>query len=61
MPAYVVLNDAHLLGIAERHPTGLVELRACPGIGPVKIESYGEEILDVLASVRESMLGTDDS
>ena len=60
VPAYVVLNDSHLAGIAERHPTGLVELRACPGIGPAKLESYGEEILDLLASVRESVLAKDD-
>ena len=46
MPAYVVLSDKHLDGIAERHPTSLAELRACPGIGPAKLESYGDEILD---------------
>ena len=51
VPAYVVLSDKHLDGIAERHPTSLVELRACPGIGPAKLESYGDEILEVLAKV----------
>ena len=30
VPAYVVLSDKHLDGIAERHPTSLAELRACP-------------------------------
>ena len=39
VPAYVVLSDKHLDGIAERHPTSLAELRACPGIGPAKLES----------------------
>ena len=50
-PAYVVLSDKHLDGIAERHPTSLAELRACPGIGPAKLESYGDEILEVLGSI----------
>ena len=51
VPAYVVLSDKHLTGIAERHPADLAELRMCPGIGPAKLEAYGEEILEILASV----------
>ncbi|MFP5256102.1 MAG: ATP-dependent DNA helicase UvrD2 [Acidimicrobiia bacterium] len=51
VPAYVVLSDKHLLGIAERMPADLEELRACPGIGPAKLDSYGDEILEVLARI----------
>ncbi|MEO7428843.1 MAG: HRDC domain-containing protein, partial [Acidimicrobiales bacterium] len=51
VPAFVVLSDKHLDGIAERYPTTLTELRACPGIGPAKLDTYGEEILEVLAGV----------
>lgn len=51
VPAYVVLSDKHLDGIADRHPGDLGELRACPGIGPAKLESYGDEILEVLRSL----------
>ena len=51
VPAFVVLSDKHLDGIAERHPTNLAELRACPGIGPAKLDTYGDEILDVLAGL----------
>jgi DNA helicase-2/ATP-dependent DNA helicase PcrA len=51
VPAYVVLSDKHLDGIAERHPTTLEELRSCPGIGPAKLESYGDEILELLADL----------
>lgn len=51
VPAYVVLADKHVDAIAERHPADLAALRACPGIGPAKLESYGEEILEVLASL----------
>ena len=52
VPAFVILSDKHLDGIAERHPTSLVELRACPGIGPAKLDSYGDEIIDLLASLQ---------
>ncbi|HYX44691.1 MAG TPA: ATP-dependent DNA helicase UvrD2 [Acidimicrobiales bacterium] len=48
MPPYVVMSDAHLRGIAERGPKSLVELSRCSGIGPVKLERYGDDILRVL-------------
>jgi DNA helicase-2/ATP-dependent DNA helicase PcrA len=51
VPAFVVLSDKHLAGIAARHPTSLAELRLCPGIGPAKLETYGEEILELLSSL----------
>jgi DNA helicase-2/ATP-dependent DNA helicase PcrA len=51
VPAFVVLSDKHLDGIAERRPTTLVELRACPGIGPAKLDTYGDEILEVLGGL----------
>jgi superfamily II DNA helicase RecQ len=52
MPPYIVLSDKHLGGIAEALPASLAELRNCPGIGPAKLESYGEDILEVLEAVR---------
>lgn len=48
VPAYVVLSDAHLAGIAADRPTTLAELSRCKGIGPAKLERYGDEILAVL-------------
>jgi DNA helicase-2/ATP-dependent DNA helicase PcrA len=48
VPAYVVLSDRHLQGIALARPASLRELRSLPGIGPTKLEAYGEEILAVL-------------
>lgn len=51
VPAYVVLSDKHLEGIAERMPSTLEALRSCPGIGPAKLDAYGDEILEVLASI----------
>ena len=50
VPPYVVMSDAHLKGIAERRPTTLAELAACPGIGPLKLERYGEDILGIIES-----------
>ena len=48
MPPYVIMSDAHLRGIAARAPTTLVSLAQCPGIGPVKLERYGDDILRIL-------------
>ncbi|MHB8294071.1 MAG: ATP-dependent DNA helicase UvrD2 [Acidimicrobiales bacterium] len=48
VPAYIVLADRYLTGIAASLPRSLEELRRLPGIGPTKLESYGEEILAVL-------------
>ncbi len=54
VPAYVVMNDKYLEGIAKRRPSNLAALRACDGVGPAKLESYGEEILAVLEGVSTS-------
>ena len=48
VPAYVVLNDQHLRGIARRRPTTLRQLAGCPGIGPTRLERYGDDILAAL-------------
>ena len=45
VPAYVVINDRHLMGIAERRPTDTRALAACPGIGPAKLAAYGDELV----------------
>jgi DNA helicase-2/ATP-dependent DNA helicase PcrA len=45
VPAYVVINDRHLMGIAERRPTDSRALAACPGIGPAKLAAYGDELV----------------
>lgn len=46
--AFIVLYDRHLRGIATARPTTLAELAALDGIGPTKLELYGEEILAAL-------------
>lgn len=49
MPAYVVFSNATLMAIAEMMPADDNELLNVPGIGPMKIEKYGEQILNILA------------
>ncbi len=51
VPAFVVLSDTHLAGIATSAPTSLDELARCAGIGPTKLERYGDEILAVIADL----------
>ena len=51
MPAYVVLNDRELAGIAASRPQTLVELSRCKGIGPNRLDRWGDELLAVLTEV----------
>jgi DNA helicase-2/ATP-dependent DNA helicase PcrA len=48
VPAYIVLSDADIDGIAVRRPRSLAEMADCRGIGPVKLERYGDELLAVV-------------
>jgi DNA helicase-2/ATP-dependent DNA helicase PcrA len=49
VPAYVVFHDSTLESIAERRPASLPELSRIDGLGPVKLERYGEDVLAVLS------------
>jgi DNA helicase-2/ATP-dependent DNA helicase PcrA len=50
IPAYVVFHNSTLAEIASRRPTTIAELASVPGVGPAKLERYGRELLDALAS-----------
>ena len=50
VPAYVVLHDATLRDLASSRPATLSELAAVKGLGPAKIERYGDEIIAVVAA-----------
>jgi len=52
VPAYVVLSNRQLEGVAAAMPADARELLACEGIGPSRLERYGDEILAVLDAVR---------
>lgn len=47
-PAYIVLRNETLEQLATENPQTLDELKEIKGIGPVKLERYGGEILAVL-------------
>ena len=49
IPAYVVFHNATLAEIAERRPSTIGELAAIPGVGPTKLERYGQEVLAALS------------
>ena len=53
VPAFVIFNDETLLDLVEVQPANLDELLSVKGIGPVKAERYGKEILE-LVSKREN-------
>lgn len=55
VPAYVVLSDQHLEGIAAVGPSTLEELAGCRGIGPAKLERYGDEILALLQDAESQL------
>ena len=45
VPAYVVLHDSTIDGIAASRPATLNQLRNIPGIGDKKLEHYGDELI----------------
>jgi DNA helicase II / ATP-dependent DNA helicase PcrA len=49
VPAYVIFNDATLVAIAQRRPSNPQQLLALPGVGPVKVERHGPDVLAVVA------------
>lgn len=50
VPAYVIFGDRDLAGIAEVAPRDLNQLAACKGIGPAKLQQYGEALLAQIAA-----------
>ena len=51
VPAYVVFTDATLTAIAEALPDGPEQLARVPGVGPVKLERYADDVLELVAGV----------
>ena len=47
VPAYVVLHDRTLIAIANERPTNPNQLLSINGMGPAKVEKFGEAILDI--------------
>jgi ATP-dependent DNA helicase UvrD/PcrA len=52
VPPYVVFHDSVLHAIAHAQPSSLGELSQIAGVGPAKLERYGDELLAALAVQR---------
>jgi ATP-dependent DNA helicase RecQ len=52
VPAYVVLHDSTIDGIAAVRPTTLDALRGIAGIGDKKLEHYGEELIALVKATQ---------
>jgi DNA helicase-2/ATP-dependent DNA helicase PcrA len=50
-PAYTVFADATLRDLARRMPTDESGLRRVHGVGPAKLDAYGDELLQLLSSL----------
>lgn len=48
VPAYIVFTDATLTAIAEQVPHDLESLAGIPGVGPAKLNEFGEEVLEIV-------------
>jgi ATP-dependent DNA helicase RecQ len=48
-PAYIIFNDATLRAMAELRPGSMAELLDVPGVGPAKLERYGDAFLQLIA------------
>jgi ATP-dependent DNA helicase RecQ len=53
VPAYVVLHDSTIDGIAGMRPTTLNDLRGIAGIGDKKLEHYGDALIALVRSHRD--------
>jgi DNA helicase II / ATP-dependent DNA helicase PcrA len=49
-PAYVIFHNSTLAEIVRLGPRSREELAAVPGVGPAKLDRYGDEVLAVLAA-----------
>jgi ATP-dependent DNA helicase RecQ len=49
VPAYVIFHDATMREIAKVQPHSLDDLRGVSGVGEKKLETYGEEIVALIA------------
>jgi DNA helicase-2/ATP-dependent DNA helicase PcrA len=50
VPAFVVFHDSTLEEIARSRPRELWQLAKVSGVGPTKLERYGDEVLEVLSA-----------
>ncbi len=49
VPAYIVFSDKTLRAMAEARPSTPQELLAVSGVGPLKLERYGQVFMEVVS------------
>jgi len=59
VPAYVVFSDATLMRIAEERPSSADALLSISGIGPKKLEMYGDALLQLVSEPPSSPIVDD--
>ena len=52
VPAYLILHDRTLNALAAERPKNPNEMLKIDGIGPAKVERFGEAILELCAAAR---------
>jgi DNA helicase-2/ATP-dependent DNA helicase PcrA len=48
VPAYVIFTDVTLIAIAEQLPSDAEALAEIPGVGPMKLDAYADEVLGLV-------------
>ena len=54
LPAYMVLHQKTLLGLADACPGSRAQMLTVPGFGPALWEKYGLEILKLFSSFQKA-------
>lgn len=54
VPAYVIFHDATMREIAKARPQSLDDLRHVTGVGEKKLETYGAQIIDLIAGMESA-------
>ena len=54
MPPYIVFDDRTLRLVAAHLPMTEAALLAISGIGPVKVEAYGSDLLSITEAARDT-------
>ena len=52
VPAYIIFHDATMREIAKAQPQSQVALRGVSGVGEKKLETYGDEIDELITTIR---------
>lgn len=49
VPSFFVLSNRHLAAVAVAMPITLEQVAQCPGMGPKRLEQFGQQLADLVA------------